>query len=405
MAITTISQDILKRFGLKAQQGLACYPMVFDSNQEFARKDPNTGKIMYQKINVDYQKTFDYFKRNKLKRMTFDAADSVITQTAPNVGFNLAQLTFFNPNVIPTLMSEDVTSQLLKTETVGSFVTQKQTFQFKEFYGSVQTYNDYNTAPTAGVNYDSVSLDQYRFESSIIYGDTEVETAAMGGLNLIADLQESLADTFAKSHERINLYGVKGMATYGFLNYPHYPSSLNAKSVQLSSGTSSAKWADKFGDAQSGANYIANDVLNLFGSIRTTTKNLVSPSNSFILAVSPEDANYLEARNSYGIGCLEIIRKTLPNLEVVVLPQLENSGSGRKVYLYPTSIKSQEVGTFAVTEKMSLGKMIEQPKSRLQTARAGTWGCIIRHPAVFGTLVVSQKFGASEQWQNKRHQR
>ena len=44
MAITTISQDILKRFGLKTQQGLACYPMVFDSNQEFARKDPNTGK-------------------------------------------------------------------------------------------------------------------------------------------------------------------------------------------------------------------------------------------------------------------------------------------------------------------------------------------------------------------------
>lgn len=79
----------------------------------------------------------------------------------------------------------------------------------------------------------------------------------------------------------------------------------------------------------------------------------------------------------------------MPNLEVVVLPQLENSGSGRKVYLYPTSIKNQEVGTFAVTEKMTIGKLIDQPKSKLQTARAGTWGCIIRHPAVFGTLVVS----------------
>lgn len=383
--IKHLTSDILKRFGVKIQQGLTCYSMVFNSNQEFASKDPNTGKIIYQRVNVDYQKTLDYFKRNKLKRMSFDSSDSLLTQNAPNLVFNLNQVTFFNPNVITTLMSEDITSKLLKTKIVGSFATTKQTFQYKR----IQPYDNYNNAPVAGINYDSISLDQYRFESSVIYGDTEVETAAMGGLNLIADLQEELAYKFAKKHESINLYGVKGMATYGFLNYPYYPSSLNAKSVKLSNGTSSAKWEDKFGDTQSGAHYIANDVLDLFNSIRTTTKNLVSPSNSFVMVVSPSDAIYLEARNSYGIGCLDIIRKTLPNLEVVVLPQLENAASGRKVYLYPTSINNQEVGSFLVTEKLTLGKIIEQPKSKLQIARAGTFGCFIKYPEAIGTLVVS----------------
>ena len=367
MHTQTISKDLLKKLGINILQSQACYPIVIDSNQEFFHEDPNTGNIVYQEVKLDYKQTLENYYNNKLKSISSAGDD--------------CNLTLFNPNLIPILMSQDVTRDLLQTKILGSFNIQKQTIQFKDLFGSIQVYNDYNSAP----NYDSISLDQYRFESSIHY----VCINSIKDIELIADRQMALAETFVKAHNRFNLYGVKGLATYGFLNYPHYPSSLNAKSVKLSNGTMSSKWEDKFNDAQSGAEYIANDVIELFYSITSNTNNTVSTSNSFILAVSIKDAIYLQALNRNGTSSLEIIKKTLPNLKVVELYELENSGSGRKVYLYPTSIKTQEVGTFAVSERMSLYGLLKQPKSNLQQARAGTWGCIIRHPDAFGTLVVS----------------
>lgn len=389
MHTQTISKDLLKKLGINILQSQACYPIVIDSNQEFFHKDPYTGNIVYQEVKLDYKQTLENYYNNKLKSITSVYDDNVTAQYPIPYSINVIPLTFFNPNVIPNLIYKDVTSQLLNTKIVGSYEAQNNTFQFNNLYCRVEPYIDYDSAHIVDIRNESVTLDQHRFEKKVKYDDINIDTSSIEGLELIANNQAILACVVANEHELINLYGVKGLATYGFLNYPHYPSSLNAKSVKLSNGTMSSKWEDKFNDAQSGAEYIANDVLDLFKSIQSNTNNSVSTSNSFILAVSIIDAAYLQALNRYGTSSLEIIQKTLPKLKVVVLNQLENSGSGRKVYLYPTYIKTQEVGTFAVSEKMSLSSLIKQPKSKLQIARAGTWGCIIKHPTAFGSLVVS----------------
>lgn len=358
--------------------------MTFDHNQDFYNE--KTGRFNH--LELDYEKTLKDV-RNPKTVMAFDAADSV-RQLDPNIGVALPYLTVFNPNIIPMLFTEDQSVGLLSDEVTGQFETTLQNFTFKEFSGRYQPYNDMTTAPTANVNYNTETREQFRFESSIIYGNLEVGTHSLAQINLIADLQESVALTMAKGHEKINLYGVNEMKLYGFLNCPDYESDVQALNVSLNDGSKSTKWDDKAQDKRSGANHIAADVIHLFKTITKRTKGIVSNTSDFILVVAPEDYSNLTSINEMGISCMTILKGTLPNIEVRTLPQLStDNGEGRKIILYPRRVGAMAVGTFGYTEKFTMGELIKQPKSFLQTCRAGTWGAIMKQPKAVGIMVVS----------------
>ena len=379
--MSIINRAFLKKLGMNVPD--CTHLMAFDHNQKLYENG------RFNHLEIDYESTLKD-SRNKRTVMAFDAADSV-RQLDPNIGVALPYLTFFNPNVITTLFTEDLSADLLANEVTGEFATQKQTFTLKEFSGSVQAYDDFSTAPTANVNYNYVTRDQYRFETSIIYGDLSVESHSLGQLNLIGDLQEAMALTMAKAHERINLYGLEDKSVHGLLNCPDFEAEIQAINVTLSpSGTKSTKWDDKAEDKQSGANHVANDVIHLFNSIVKRTRGIVGRTSDFVLVVAPEDESKLTLVNSMGVTCMNIIKGSIPNLEVKTLPQLStDNGEGRKIMLYPKRVSGKPVGTFSHSEKLTMCKLIQQPKSVLQTCRAGTWGAIFMHPAVFGVMAIS----------------
>lgn len=370
--MSVINQKLLKKLGINVPN----YSRVMAYDQNSGGLDSD-GRFLRFKLNYSY---------NKSRPVAMDSALS----TSPNVGVPLPNLTLFNPNIIPVLFSQDATAELLPNHVSGSFGTLYQTFTISETVGASQGYSDLTTAPTADVNFNYLNREQYRFESSIIYGDLEVETASLGQINLIAQKQEALARTIAKDHERINLFGVKGMSLYGFLNCPDYPNEKNALTVTITGNKQTFKWDEKATDKESGANHIAADVVEMFSDICTRTQGLVSQKDDFVLVLSPRDNARLTTINTYGVSCIDIIKSTIPHLSVCVLPQLNTAnGEGRKIMLYTKAIDGNETGTFEFTERLTMGKIIQQPKSVLQACRAGTWGAIIKQPQVFSVMVVS----------------
>ena len=370
--MSMITQSYLKKLGINVP-----------NNTRVIGYDQNTGGVdasgRLQRFALDYN-----YKNSK--QLALDSA----MQTAPNIGFNQASLTYFNPNVIPTLFAKDATANLLVNEVTGQFATVYNTFISSENIGSVQAYSDFTHAPTSDVNFIHNNREQYRFESSIVYGNLEVETAALAQINLVAQKQEALAQTMAKAHERINLYGIKDMALYGFLNCPDYASDLTALNVTINGGEKH-KWDDKLDDKVGNANHIAADIIEMFNQLVARTQGILSSSDDFVLAVSPRDASKLTVVNAYGVSCMEILNKTLPHLTVEIIPQLDTkpNGEGRKVMLYSKSIAGLETGSFAYTEKLTMGTLVNEGKSFRQDCRAGTWGCIIKQPMAFSTMVVS----------------
>ena len=355
--------------------------MDYDHNQTVLAKD---GRINY--LSLDSKKTAAGL-RNK---NNFIANDSNTAILAPNVGFPLPALTLINPNIIPVLVSNNVTESLLPNEVSGTIATEKQVFTLKEFYGETQEYSDFSTPPESDVNYNYVVRDPYFFETHIQYGDRQVAKSTEAQVNLVADKQAAMALTISKRHEFINLYGVEGRAIHGFLNCPDFAEELTALNVTLTGGTKSTKWDDKVKDAEGCATHISNDVMEMFSDIVSRTKNLVSRNDEFTLLIPPKDLVKLSAANGFGLSALTNLKTFLPNLEVIALPNLDtDNGEGRKIMLFPKSIASQRVGSIQVIEKLTMRDIVREAKRYIQCCRAGTFGTILEQPMAFSVMAIS----------------
>ena len=105
----------------------------------------------------------------------------------------------------------------------GDWETPFAQFHSVEFTGTTTPYSDFTENTRAGVNYNWPTRKQYRFQTTIDYGDLEAAVSGIAGVNLVSDKQQSAAHIIDVDANKFALFGVAGYEIYGMLNDPNLP--------------------------------------------------------------------------------------------------------------------------------------------------------------------------------------
>ncbi len=311
------------------------------------------------------------------------AMDSAAT-LAPNIGGPAMFYNVLSPNVVNILFTAMRATELLPLRKEGSFADDTLNVRVREFTGGTSAYNDYSNGISSDVNDSYPMRQQYRYKTSIMYGDLEVEKASARRVALAAEKQESAAFNMAKTENKIYLYGVKGLKLYGLLNDPNLNTPVSALNATVN-GEQKTKWTDKDKDPAGVANHISNDVLALYQELISNNGGHIDPTTPMTLALSEKRVPFLSRANNYGNTVMSIIKETIPNLKVVTLPEASQS-DGEKMYLICNEVNGQDAGYLAFSEKLRVSPVIQMPNYQYQNYSAGSWGCVITQPNLIATM-------------------
>ena len=194
--------------------------------------------------------TVDYAAASR--QLAMDSAAS----TAPNIGAPAALYTYIDPRIVQVLFGVTNASKFFAPNKVGSWEQDFATFEVEEIEGNVTAYNDYADGVTTDVNYNFPSRQIYRYQTTIKYGDLESDKASAAKIPLVSRKQFAAAEIIARAENKFQMYGVKGIQSYGMLNDPNLPASISP----VSTGGKST-WADKVAASPAeAANIVYNDV-------------------------------------------------------------------------------------------------------------------------------------------------
>ena len=178
--------------------------------------------------------TVDYAAAQR--QLAMDSAAS----TAPNIGAPAALYTYIDPRIVQVLFGVTNASKFFAPNKVGSWEQDFATFEVEEIEGNVSPYNDYADGVTSDVNYNFPSRQIYRYQTTIKYGDLESDKASAAKIPLVSRKQFAAAEIIARAENKFQMYGVKGIQSYGMLNDPNLPEPVSP----ISTGGKST-WADK----------------------------------------------------------------------------------------------------------------------------------------------------------------
>lgn len=327
-----------------------------------------------KKIVVDYDKVTE-------DKIAKDAALS----TVPNIGVPSAFLTYIDPQVTTILFAATNASKLFGAEVrKGSWTDQYMNFPVEEIAGGVTPYSDFTSNVSADVNYSFPSRENFLFQTTLKYGELELETAGKARLQLSSAKQRAAASILARAHNKFYLYGVAGKQVVGALNDPNLnavltPISLNGKTT----------WADKVADTNNTAtiaNVIFNDIAKVVNEIMGNNAGHVDALTHFVLAVASDRFSYLSIPNAYGSkSALTLLKENFPNMEVIQLPELSTS-SGSMLYLSVPELEGEPTAENAFSEKMRLSRVVPDMSYMRQKAIGGTWGCVVRRPSLIARM-------------------
>ena len=320
--------------------------------------------------------TVDYAAASR--QLAMDAAAS----TAPNIGAPAALYTYIDPRIVHVLFGVTNASKFFAPNKVGSWEQDFATFEVEEIEGNVTAYNDYADGVTTDVNYNFPSRQIYRYQTTIKYGDLESDKASAAKIPLVSRKQFAAAEIIARAENKFQMYGVKGIQSYGMLNDPNLPASISP----VSTGGNST-WADKVAASPAeAANIVYNDVSKLWSALTANNAGHLETNAPIVLGVSNKMISYLTIPNQYGKTAKVLLTENFPNLEIVQVPELSTT-SGEMLYMTVRDLYGDETGWTAFAEKFRMGRLIPELSSYKQKASAATWGCVIRRPSLVATML------------------
>lgn len=311
------------------------------------------------------------------RRLAQDAAMS----TQPNIGAPAALYTYLDPRIIEVLFGVTNATQFFEKSKIGEFADDYATFQVEEIAGQVSPYSDFAEGVTSDVNYDFPVRQNFRYQTTIKYGDLETEKMARARVALPARKQNAAAQIIARAENKFQLYGVEGMEIYGMLNDPNLPATIAPISVN-----SKSTWADKIAaDPNNAATLVFNDVNKLWQELSKNNGGHLDVNSPIVLGVSNKMIGYLTQPNQYGKTAKVMLQENYPNIKFVQLPELSTS-AGEMLYMTVTDLYGEETGFCAFSRAFQLGRLVPDLSSFSQKASAGTWGCVIRRPSLVATM-------------------
>lgn len=298
------------------------------------------------------------------------AQDAALISTA-NTTVPVELTAYIDPRVVEIMTAVRNARALFNEVQKGDWTTTYDKWAVSEFTGSSQPYTDYANSTTSGVNYDWMSREQYVFQTTITYGDKEVDVSAKAKIDLASQKQLSAANTLDIDSNKFALLGVSGRAIYGVLNDPNLPAS-EALGTAWTSATAEA---------------IFNDINSkLFAKLSTRSGGHITYDTPLKLAVSPASIAYLGKTNSYGKTVMEMLKNQFTNLEVVTIPELASLSAGDTIFMIAPELDGMPSAELPFGVKMRAGRLVPGLSHWSQKYVASTYGGIVYRPFCFASI-------------------
>ena len=289
--------------------------------------------------------------------------------TTPNTTVPAELLAYIDPMVIEILTAPRRAREIFGEEKKGDWTTPYMKWRVDEMTGKTEPYSDYANGTTSGVNSEWQTRVQYVFQTSIIYGDFEVDMSSTAKVNLAASKQRAAANVIDIDQNRFYLLGVAGKEIYGILNDPNLPAAITAGATGTGGST---KWADKT------TVQIYNDVLALFAQLSEQSSGLIDKDTPLKLCLSPELAVRLGAATDFNVSVLDMLKRYFTRIDIVTVPET--------MFLIAPEVNGQRSGTLAFGEKMRAGRVVPDLSSFRQKFVGTTYGGIVLMPFAFAQM-------------------
>ena len=297
--------------------------------------------------------------------------------TTPNTTVPAELLAYIDPMVIEILTAPRRAREIFGEEKKGDWTTPYMKWRVDEMTGKTEPYSDYANGTTSGVNSEWQTRVQYVFQTSITYGDFEVDMSSTAKVNLAASKQRAAANVIDIDQNRFYLLGVAGKEIYGILNDPNLPAAITAGATGTGGST---KWADKT------TVQIYNDVLALFAQLSEQSSGLIDKDTPLKLCLSPELAVRLGAATDFNVSVLDMLKRYFTRIDIVTVPEPHSKTAGETMFLIAPEVNGQRSGTLAFGEKMRAGRVVPDLSSFRQKFVGTTYGGIVLMPFAFAQM-------------------
>ena len=297
--------------------------------------------------------------------------------TTPNTTVPAELLAYIDPMVIEILTAPRRAREIFGEEKKGDWTTPYMKWRVDEMTGKTEPYSDYANGTTSGVNSEWQTRVQYVFQTSITYGDFEVDMSSTAKVNLAASKQRAAANVIDIDQNRFYLLGVAGKEIYGILNDPNLPAAITAGATGTGGST---KWADKT------TVQIYNDVLALFAQLSEQSSGLIDKDTPLKLCLSPELAVRLGAATDFNVSVLDMLKRYFTRIDIVTVPELHSMTAGETMFLIAPEVNGQRSGTLAFGEKMRAGRVVPDLSRFRQKFVGTTYGGIVLMPFAFAQM-------------------
>lgn len=290
--------------------------------------------------------------------------------TTPNTAVPVEFLAYIDPLVVEILTSVRNARAVFDEVKKGDWTTSYEKWRADEIVGTTQPYSDYQSGTTSDVNSNWIAREQYVFQTTIKYGDREVDMAAQAKIELAAAKQRAAATIIDIDSNKFYLLGVAGKNIYGILNDPSLP---NATSVTA--------WA-----AKTTANIYADILNSLFAPLASRSGGHITNASPLKMLVSPEMNVLLGKATDFNVSVLDMLHKYFTNLEIVVIPELHSQLSGETIFMVCPEVNGTPTGQLAFGDKMRMGRVIPEMSSFRQKVVATTYGGLVYQPFAFSSI-------------------
>jgi hypothetical protein len=319
----------------------------------------------------------NWIEPGNVNRLAQDAAFLTNGQlvTTANTTVPVELLAYIDPMVIEILTAPRRAREIFDEEKKGDWTTPYAKWRTDEIVGATEPYSDFADGVTSGVNTAWNTREQYVFQTSIYYGDLEVDMSSVAKINLAAAKQRSAATIIDIDENRFYLLGIAGRNIYGILNDPNLPAAVTPEAVPAPGGTGTVtKWTDK------STVQIYNDILKLFTQLSTQSNGLITNDTRLKLLLPPSQNYALGRGTDFNITVARMLEQFFPNLEIIIVPELHDATAGDTAIMLAPEVNGQRTGMLAFGDKIRAGRLIPHESSFTQKYVSSTYGGVVLQP-------------------------
>lgn len=294
--------------------------------------------------------------------------------TAVSSGIPAYLATYFDPSIIPVLVSPMMAAVIAGERMIGDWLTEVAQFLVAEAVGQTSAYGDYNQNGASNVNLNFPTRQNFLFQSFLQYGDREAGRAGLAKVNWASEQQSANLLTLMKALNFMYFYGVSGLANYGLINDPTLYSSITPTFSWLTNSSATA-------------NTIYGDIVRLFVQLQAQSNGVVANDEPMVLALSPQNATTLKNVTLYNTNSVEVlIKENFPNLRIVRAVQYSTT-SGQLVQLIAENVEGKRTLECAFSSKLMAHRMIYDSTSLKQKRNSGGYGTVWYRPYLCASML------------------